>query len=124
VVRGDGGGNRGLFVRCTVSLGAVPLQRRAAASASAPAVVARVFVRSCRRVVARGVVGVRSAVVVVVAALLLAYRMRLLVRHQVALEGELEPAFALDRLPAQLLVISHVNLNNPQSFSANDLYSN
>lgn len=37
--------------------------------------------------------------------------MRLLVRHQVALEREFEPAFALDRLPAQLLVVAHVNLH-------------
>jgi hypothetical protein len=31
---------------------------------------------------------------------ILARRVRLLVRHQVALEGELEPALALDRLTA------------------------
>ena len=48
MVRGDGGGNRGLFVRCAMLLGVVPLQRQVAASASAPAIVARVFVRSCR----------------------------------------------------------------------------
>lgn len=37
--------------------------------------------------------------------------MCLLVSHQVALEGELQATFALDRLTTQLLVVSHVNLN-------------
>ena len=43
--------------------------------------------------------------------IILAGRVRLLVRHQVAFERELEATFALDRLPAQLLVVTHINLH-------------
>lgn len=42
---------------------------------------------------------------------LLAFRVRFLVRHQVALEGEFKAAPALDGLAAQLLVVPHVHLD-------------
>jgi hypothetical protein len=61
------------------------------------------------------VVGDRSTSTLhVVVAVILACWVSLLVRHQVALEGEFQTALALDWLSTQFLVISNIHLHrNP-----------
>jgi len=44
--------------------------------------------------------------------MVLAHRVCLLVRHQVALECKLQTALALYGLAAQLLMVAHINLNH------------
>jgi len=64
---------------------------------------------------ATGVVGDHSTSTLhVVVAVILACWVSLLVRHQVALEGEFQTALALDWLSTQFLMISNVHLHrNP-----------
>jgi hypothetical protein len=64
---------------------------------------------------ATGVVGDHSTSTLhVVVAVILACWVSLLVRHQVALEGEFQTALALDWLSTQFLVISNIHLHrNP-----------
>jgi hypothetical protein len=60
------------------------------------------------------VVGDRSTSTLHVVAVILACWVSLLVRHQVALEGEFQTALALDWLSTQFLVISNIHLHrNP-----------
>jgi hypothetical protein len=64
---------------------------------------------------ATGVVGDHSTRTLhVVVAVILACWVSLLVRHQVALEGEFQTALALDWLSTQFLVIANIHLHrNP-----------